>query len=106
MAISLLLAAVKADDSSSSPAATPSCDRFHKTGFWDIDIDNYPALPPECVPPISAHADRNTAHLPVQIVSIVASYIVCTVAIGISILTIRRKRKHSLGPKSVELKLV
>lgn len=106
MAIYALLAAVKADDTSSSPAATPSCDRFRKTGFWAVDIDNYPALPPECGPPISFHADRNTAHLPVQIVSIVASYLVCTVAIGISILTIRKKRKQSLGPKSVELKLV
>jgi hypothetical protein len=105
VAIFSFLAAVKADDAS-SPPATPSCDRFHKTGFWAIDIDNYPALPPECGPPIALHADRNTAHLPVQIVSILASYVVCTLAVGISILAVRKKRKQSLGPKSVELKLV
>jgi hypothetical protein len=104
----VIVAAVSAQDSSSAPSATPDCDqlRFRKTGFWDIDIDNYPALPPECGAPISIHADRNPAHLPVQIVGLLASYVACTIAVGISILSIRKKRKQRLGPKSVELKLV
>jgi hypothetical protein len=104
VAFSVLLTAVLAD---TSPAASTSdCVRFRHTGFWDIDIDNYPALPPACVAPISRNADRNRAHLPAQVAAIFASYAFCAIIIGIAILGIRIKRKHRLAPKQVELKLV
>lgn len=104
VAFSVLLTAVVAD---TSPAAeTPNCVRFRHTGFWDIDIDNYPALAPECVAPISRNADRNRDHLPAQIAAIFASYVFCAIIIGTAILSIRIKRKHRLAPKPVELKLV
>jgi hypothetical protein len=74
--------------------------RYHKTGFWDIDIDNWPALPTECVAPISRNADRNIHHLPYQISVILASYVAVTIVVGTSILSIRRKR-HLKAPRRI-----
>ncbi|KAF2674151.1 hypothetical protein BT63DRAFT_3413 [Microthyrium microscopicum] len=109
---SLLLLLV-AGESPPPPNADPSvikayCDplRFHHTGFWDIDIDNWPVLPVVCGPPAAANSDRNIAHLPYQIAGILASYVVCAIGVGTGIVTIRRKRKKLLIPPPVELKLV
>jgi hypothetical protein len=80
--------------------------RYHKTGFWDIDIDNHPVLPRECGPPLSRNSDRNIDHLPYQIAAICGSYVACAIGVGLAILTIRRKRKSLVAPEPVELKLV
>lgn len=100
---------VTAQSSVSEPApatTTVECLRFQKTGFWDIDIDNRPALPRECGPPFSFNSDRDLNHLPYQIVAICGSYIACVVGVGLAILTIRRKRKTLVAIEPVELKLV
>ena len=107
--LALLSTAFAQESSQEAPPpahSTNNCQRFLRTGFWDIDIENRPALPPECGPPISFNSDRNLAHLPYHIAAICASYVACAVIIGIAILAIKRKRKSLLVPVPVELKLV
>ena len=91
-------AAQVASASAPSPAVNCSALRYHKTGFWDIDIDNWPALPTDCLAPISRNADRDIHHLPYQVSVILASYVAVTIVVGTSILSIRRKR-HSKAPR-------
>ncbi|KAE9977894.1 hypothetical protein EG328_001767 [Venturia inaequalis] len=81
------------------PASTTvSCDRFHKTGFWDIDIDNWPALAPECGPPLSINSLRDRSKLPVQICAIIAAYLLFIVVIGILLVTVgKRSRNKAQG---------
>jgi hypothetical protein len=81
-----------------SPSVNCTSLRYHKTGFWDIDIDNWPVLPTDCLAPISRNADRDIHHLPYQISVILASYVAVTIIVGTSILSIRRKR-HSREPR-------
>lgn len=79
-------------------STTLSCDRFHKTGFWDIDIDNWPALAPECGPPLSIHALRDRSKLPVQICGIIASYLLFIAVIGTLLITVgKRSRNRAQG---------
>ncbi|KAK3711101.1 hypothetical protein LTR37_009888 [Vermiconidia calcicola] len=68
-------------------------------GLWDVDIDNDPAPSPEEGPPFSAHASRNLALLPYQIVGIVGAYIGSVVIIGTLLLTVGR----SLRKKAQEM---
>ncbi|KAF2434529.1 hypothetical protein EJ08DRAFT_470198 [Tothia fuscella] len=93
----LLLSFANAEGTSTtsqSATSTISCDRFQKTGFWDIDIDNRPALAPECGPPLSFHAIRDTSKLPAQICGIVASYIFCLFIVGSLLLGIGRRLRR------------
>ncbi|QDS74980.1 hypothetical protein FKW77_005260 [Venturia effusa] len=77
------------------PASTTlSCDRFHKTGFWDIDIANWPALAPECGPPLSVNALRDRSKLPIQVCGIIAAYLLFVVVIGILIVTIGKPSRN------------
>jgi hypothetical protein len=113
VAVSLLVAKAAAQDAASSttvaPASTttPVCIRFQKTGFWDVDIDNGPDLPPDCGPPLSRNADRNLADLPLQIVGIAVSYIGFALVTGIAILIVRLRRRNRgrLLQKSLELEM-
>lgn len=81
------------------PASTTlSCDRFHKTGFWDIDIDNWPALAPECGPPLSVNALRDRSKLPAQICGIIAAYLFFVIVIGTLLVTVgKRSRNKAQG---------
>lgn len=66
-------------------------------GLWDVSIDNGPAPSPEDGPPFSAHATRDRALLPYQIIGIVASYLGTILIAGTLLLTVgRRLRKHAL----------
>jgi len=87
---------------------TVTCTRFHQTGFWDVDIDNWPALPPECGPPLSYNAVRDKSKLPAQICGIVGSYLFFLVATGTLLLTWgrrmrRRAESHTGTLKEIEM---
>jgi hypothetical protein len=89
-------------------STTVTCTRFHQTGFWDVDIDNWPALPPDCGPPLSYNAVRDKSKLPAQICGIVGSYLFFLVAIGTLLLTwgrrMRRRAEKSTGAlKEIEM---
>lgn len=97
--LSSLASAQNGTPTPKEPASTTlSCDRFHKTGFWDIDIYNWPALAPECGPPVSKNALRDRSKLPAQICGIIASYLLFVAVVGILIVTVgRRSRNKALG---------
>jgi hypothetical protein len=77
------------------PASTTlSCDRFHKTGFWDVDIQNWPALAPDCGAPLSRNALRDRSKLPIQISGIIASYLIFIAILGILLVTVGRKSRN------------
>ncbi|KIV99378.1 uncharacterized protein PV09_08923 [Verruconis gallopava] len=89
-------------------SATVTCTRFHRTGFWDVDIDNWPALPPECGPPLSFNAIRNKSKLPAQICGLVGAYIFFLVATGTLLLTwgrrLRKRAEQATGAlKEIEM---
>ncbi|CAK3879347.1 Hypothetical predicted protein [Lecanosticta acicola] len=66
-------------------------------GLWDVDIDNGPAPSPEDGPPFSAHASRDRALLPYQIIGVVASYLGTVLIVGTLLFTVgRRARRHAL----------
>ncbi|KAK5174184.1 uncharacterized protein LTR77_001264 [Saxophila tyrrhenica] len=75
-------------------------------GLWDIDIDNGPAPPPEKGPPFSAHASRDRALLPYQIVGIVGAYVGIVLILGSLLLTVGRKlrkKAQSMTTKPKEM---
>lgn len=66
--------------------------------LWTVDIDNGPAPSPEDGPPFSAHATRDRAQLPYEVVGIVGSYIGTVIIIGTLLLTVgRRLRRRALS---------
>ncbi|TLD21788.1 hypothetical protein E2P81_ATG08376 [Venturia nashicola] len=97
--LSSLASAQSGSPTHKEPASTTlSCHRFRKTGFWDIDIDNWPALAPECGPPLSIHSLRDRSKLPVQICAIVAAYLLFVVVVGILLVTVgKRSRNRAQG---------
>jgi hypothetical protein len=75
-------------------------------GLWTVDIDESPAPPPGKGPPFSAHASRNPALLPYQIVGIVGAYIGSVLIVGSLLLTVgrslRKKAQNmALQPKEM-----
>lgn len=97
--LSSLASAQNGTPTPKEPASTTlSCNRFHKTGFWDIDIDNWPALAPECGPPLSINSLRDRSKLPVQICGIIAAYLLFVIIIGILLITVgKRSRNKAQG---------
>ena len=91
-----------------SSSSTVSCDRYHHTGFWDIDIDNYPDLPPACGPPISLHAIRDKSKLPYEVGAVVGAYFFFVFALLSLLLTWgRRMRQAALGSNgTLEIEMV
>jgi len=64
--------------------------------FWSIDIDEGPAPSPQDGPPFSAHATRDKALLPYQIIGICAGYLGSVLILGTLLLTVgRRLRKRA-----------
>lgn len=65
-------------------------------GLWTVDIDESPAPSPQDGPPFSAHASRNLALLPYQIIGIVGAYVASVFIVGSLLLTVgRRSRKRA-----------
>lgn len=62
--------------------------------LWRVDIDESPAPSPADGPPFSAHATRNRALLPYQIVGLVGSYVATIFILGTLLLTIGRKLRR------------
>lgn len=58
--------------------------------LWAVSIDEGPAPSPQDGPPFSAHASRNRALLPYQIIGIIGSYIAVICLLGTLLLTIGR----------------
>jgi hypothetical protein len=109
--LSLLLSIAHANTVTTTNAqgatTTVECDRFRKTGFWDVDIDNFPALSPLCGPPISVNALRDKSKLPAQICGVVGSYILCLVLVGFFLLTVgRRIRRNTETLSAREIEMV
>lgn len=66
--------------------------------LWTVNIDNGPAPSPEDGPPFSAHATRDRAQLPYEVVGIVGSYIGSVIIISTLLLTVgRRLRRRALS---------
>ena len=75
-------------------------DRYTTADLWSVNIDHSPAPSPEDGPPFSAHATRDCALLPYQIVGIVGSYFGSILIIGTLLLTVgRRSRRRALEIK-------
>lgn len=55
--------------------------------IWSVNIDNNPAPPPELGPPFSAHAIRDRAYLPYEILGIVGSYFIAVLILGTLLLS-------------------
>ena len=65
--------------------------------LWKVDIWEGPAPPPGKGPPFSAHAIRNRAVLPYEIIGIVGAYVVTVLIVGTLLLTVGRNlRKKAL----------
>lgn len=79
---------------------------YTSADLWTVDIDNGPAPSPEDGPPFSAHASRNRALLPYQIIGIVGAYLGFVLMLGTLLFTTGRKlRRHALkmAERPVEL---
>lgn len=64
--------------------------------LWKVDIWQGPAPSPEDGPPFSAHASRDRALLPYQIIGIVGAYVASVLIVGSLLLTVgRRARKRA-----------
>lgn len=74
--------------------------------IWFVDIDLSPAPSPEDGPPFSAHATRNLALLPYQIVGIVGAYLATVLILGTMLLTVgrgMRTRAQRMDIKATEM---
>lgn len=77
------------------------------TNIWAIHIDNEPAPPAESGPSISADAVRDPKYLPYEVVAIFGAYLIVTIAVGVSILTIgRRRRAIQRSPMSLGMDMM
>ena len=70
--------------------------------LWSVNIDLGPAPLPQDGPPFSAHASRDKALLPYQIVGIVGSYIGSVLIIGVLLLTVGRTRRKRALERAAE----
>jgi hypothetical protein len=70
--------------------------------LWSVNIDLGPAPLPQDGPPFSAHATRDKALLPYQIVGIVGSYIASILIIGVLLLTVGRTRRKRALERAAE----
>ena len=59
--------------------------------LWKVDIWEGPAPPAASGPPFSAHANRNRADLPYEIIGIVGAYVGTVLIVGSLLLTVGRK---------------
>ncbi len=73
-------------------------------GLWTISIDESPAPPPDEGPPFSAHASRNLALLPYQIVGIVGAYVGSVLIVGSLLLTVGRRRRKRAQSMTIQAK--
>lgn len=74
-----------------------SAGRYTNADLWSVDIDNGPAPSPEDGPPFSAHATRDKALLPYQIIGVLAAYLGMVLILSTALLTFGRKlRKQAL----------
>ncbi|KAK0314591.1 hypothetical protein LTR01_001415 [Friedmanniomyces endolithicus] len=74
--------------------------------LWKVSIWEGPAPAPEDGPPFSAHAIRNKAVLPYEIVGIVCSYVVTVLVLGTLLLTVGRtlrRRAQDMATRPTEL---
>src|SRR5436190_2796784 len=94
--------------SASAAASTTSCDRFRHTGFWVVDIDNYPDLPWYCDPPFSQHALRDRSKLPLESVGVAGAYVFCALFFGSALLTVgKRMRNNAMASNgTLEIEMV
>ncbi|KAF2770477.1 hypothetical protein EJ03DRAFT_335452 [Teratosphaeria nubilosa] len=68
------------------------------SSIWAVSIDESPAPAPDAGPPLSAHAIRNPAYLPYEIVGIVGAYFAAVFLTGSLLLTVgRSSRKRALA---------
>ena len=75
-------------------------------GLWSVDIDESPAPPAALGPPFSAHASRNKALLPYQIVGVVGAYIGSALIVGTLLLTVGRslrKKAQTMASQPKEM---
>lgn len=72
--------------------------------LWTVDIDLTPAPAPEDGPPFSAHASRDKALLPFQIVGIVGGYVGSILIIGAFLMTLGRHRRKRALARAAEAK--
>ncbi|KAK4543001.1 hypothetical protein LTR36_005999 [Oleoguttula mirabilis] len=76
------------------------------SSLWAVSIDEGPAPSPEDGPPFSAHATRNRALLPYQIVGIAGSYVATVLILGTLLLTVGRslrKQAQIMASKPTEM---
>ncbi|KAK5118831.1 hypothetical protein LTR62_000040 [Meristemomyces frigidus] len=88
----------------SSPTSTSALCAF--CNLWTIDINESPAPSPEDGPPFSAHAIRNKAVLPYEIIAIVGAYVVTLLILGTLLLTVGRtlrKRAQDMAARPQEM---
>lgn len=64
------------------------------TSIWHVSIDESPAPPPQDGPPFSAHATRNKALLPFQVIGIVGSYFAAVIILGTLFITFGRSSRR------------
>lgn len=76
------------------------------SNLWAVSIDEGPAPSPEDGPPFSAHATRNRALLPYQIVGVVGSYVATVLILGTLLLTLGRtlrRRAQEMASRPTEM---
>jgi hypothetical protein len=75
--------------------------------IWTVNIDESPAPSPAEGPPFSAHASRNRALLPFEIIAVVGSYFACACILGLLLLTVaRRSRRRALDMSAKPVEMV
>lgn len=70
--------------------------------IWDVHILEGPAPSPAKGPPFSAHASRNPALIPYQIIGIVGAYIGSVLIVGSLLLTVGRKLRKKAQKMACE----
>ncbi|KAK3675939.1 hypothetical protein LTR78_004131 [Recurvomyces mirabilis] len=91
---------------SRAPSSAGAADLCAFCNLWTVDIDESPAPSPEDGPPFSAHAIRNKALLPYEIIGIVGAYIVTVLILGTFLLTVGRslrRRAHDMAARPTEM---
>lgn len=73
-------------------------------GLWTVDIDESPAPPPDKGPPFSAHATRNRAVLPYEIIGVVGAYVGSVLILGTLLLTVGRSLRKKAQTMAVQPK--
>ncbi|MCJ1288561.1 hypothetical protein MMC34_000089 [Xylographa carneopallida] len=78
------------------------------SSIWAINIDEDPAPSPEDGPPLSAHAIRDKAFLPLELGAVFGAYVLAIIVIGSAAFTVGRRLRRSAqtSPRTLAMEMM